>query len=414
MHEGRICPALLFVSPGNHMRPSPRLRYRAVILRVIILPVLALAFVATDLPLTPPGVAQAQEVRERRSIIDMIFGGRKRKVRNESVTRVKKPRRKKPADIRNPDTAVTGAEVEIAKTPDARKILVIGDFMASALADGLIVAFASEPGIVIEKKTSGSSGLVRDDHLDWPKTLSTYIGEVKPALVVIMLGANDRQQMVVDGKREKFQTEPWKAEYDKRVAAIMEVTRQNKVPFVWTGLPAFSSPSLSADAATLNNYYRAKAEFAGGEFIDIWDGFADENGKFIASGSDINGQPVRLRGSDGLSLTKAGKRKIAFYVEKPIRKLIGGGLPAIATLNSNANVDTTVAAPAITEIVAVPPISLMDPDLDGGAQLLDAAILPKANGTSPRDKLIEKGETVVPPEGRVDDYRWQPTKEPAG
>lgn len=396
------------------MRPSPRLRYRAVILRVIILPVLALAFVATDLPLTPPGVAQAQEVRERRSIIDMIFGGRKRKVRNESVTRVKKPRRKKPADIRNPDTAVTGAEVEIAKTPDARKILVIGDFMASALADGLIVAFASEPGIVIEKKTSGSSGLVRDDHLDWPKTLSTYIGEVKPALVVIMLGANDRQQMVVDGKREKFQTEPWKAEYDKRVAAIMEVTRQNKVPFVWTGLPAFSSPSLSADAATLNNYYRAKAEFAGGEFIDIWDGFADENGKFIASGSDINGQPVRLRGSDGLSLTKAGKRKIAFYVEKPIRKLIGGGLPAIATLNSNANVDTTVAAPAITEIVAVPPISLMDPDLDGGAQLLDAAILPKANGTSPRDKLIEKGETVVPPEGRVDDYRWQPTKEPAG
>lgn len=396
------------------MRPSPRLRYRAVILRVIILPVLALAFVATDLPLTPPGVAQAQEVRERRSIIDMIFGGRKRKVRNESVTRVKKPRRKKPADIRNPDAAVTGAEVEIAKTPDARKILVIGDFMASALADGLIVAFASEPGIVIEKKTSGSSGLVRDDHLDWPKTLSTYIGEVKPALVVIMLGANDRQQMVVDGKREKFQTEPWKAEYDKRVAAIMEVTRQNKVPFVWTGLPAFSSPSLSADAATLNNYYRAKAEFAGGEFIDIWDGFADENGKFIASGSDINGQPVRLRGSDGLSLTKAGKRKIAFYVEKPIRKLIGGGLPAIATLNSNANVDTTVAAPAITEIVAVPPISLMDPDLDGGAQLLDAAILPKANGTSPRDKLIERGETVVPPEGRVDDYRWQPTKEPAG
>jgi hypothetical protein len=387
----------------------------ALILRILILPVLTLVFLVTDPAFQDQGVAQAQEVRERRSIIDMIFGGRKKKKvtkSNTSVTRVKRPRRKKPASVSDP--AVTGAEVEVAKQPDAKKILVIGDFMGSALADGLIVAFASDPGIIIEKKTDGSSGLVRDDHLDWPQTLTTYIGEVKPALVVIMLGANDRQQMVVNGKREKFQTEPWKAEYERRVATIIEVTRQNKIPFVWTGLPAFSSPSLSADAATLNNYYRAKAEFAGGEFVDIWDGFADENGKFIASGSDINGQPVRLRGSDGLSLTKAGKRKIAFYVEKPIRKLIGSSLPFVSTLNANANSDETAVAPTIANIVSVPPISLMDPDLDGGSQLLDAASLPKTNGTSPRDTLIEMGETVVAPDGRVDDFMWKPIEEPAG
>jgi hypothetical protein len=382
-------------------------------LRIMILPLLAFAFLLTDPIYRYHDVAHAQETRERKSIIDMIFGGRKRKVTNNSVTRVKKPRRKKMTVISDP--AVTGAEIEVAKQPDAKKILVVGDFMASALADGLTVAFASDPGIVIEKKTDGSSGLVRNDHLDWPQTLATYIGEVKPALVVIMLGANDRQQMVVNGKREKFQTEPWKAEYEKRVNAILEVTRQNKVPFVWTGLPAFSSPSLSADAATLNNYYRSKAEFAGGEFIDIWDGFADENGKFIASGSDINGQPVRLRGSDGLSLTKAGKRKIAFYVEKPIRKLIGSGLPLVSTLNATANTDTALITPTVKDIVSVPPISLMDPDLDGGSQLLDANEIPKAHGTSPRDKLIEKGETVVPPAGRVDDFKWAaPKEEPAG
>lgn len=394
------------------MRPLPGRRNGALIFRILILPVLAIVFLITDPAFQYQGIAQAQEVRERRSIIDMIFGGRKKRVSktNPSVMRVKRPRRKKP--VSDADPAVTGAEVEVAKQPDAKKVLVIGDFMGSALADGLIVAFASDPGIVIEKKTDGSSGLVRDDHLDWPQTLTTYIGEVKPALVVIMLGANDRQQMVVNGKREKFQTELWKTEYEKRVAAIIEVARQNKIPFVWTGLPAFSSPSLSADAATLNNYYRSKAEFAGGEFVDIWDGFADENGKFIASGSDINGQPVRLRGSDGLSLTKAGKRKIAFYVEKPIRKLIGSSLPAISQLNATAN--DSVAVPTVTDIVSVPPISLMDPDLDGGGQLLDAATIPKTHGTSPRDKLIEKGETVAPPDGRVDDFKWKPIEEPAG
>jgi hypothetical protein len=395
------------------MRPLLHRWTWAFAVRILILPILSVAFLITDPAFYQQSVAQAQEVRERRSIVDMIFGGRKKRVTktNPSVTRVKRLRRKKPASISDP--AVTGAEIEVAKQPDAKKVLVIGDFMGSALADGLIVAFAADTGIVIEKKTDGSSGLVRNDHLDWPQTLATYIGEVKPALVVIMLGANDRQQMVVSGKREKFQTEPWKAEYEKRVAAILEVTKQNKIPFVWTGLPAFSSPSLSADAATLNNYYRAKVEFSGGEFVDIWDGFADENGKFIASGSDINGQPVRLRGSDGLSLTKAGKRKIAFYVEKPIRKLIGVNLPAITQLNATANVDQAVA-PTITNIVSVPPISLMDPDLDGGGQLLDAATIPKTNGTSPRDKLIEKGETVQPPDGRIDDFKWKPIEEPAG
>ena len=396
------------------MRPLNYGWKRALVFRILILPMLALAFLVTDPAFHKQTIAHAQEVRERRSIVDMIFGGRKKRVikkASPSVTRVKRPRRKKA--VSHSDPAVTGAEIEIAKKPDAKKVLVIGDFMGAALADGLIVAFASDPGIVIEKKTDGSSGLVRDDHLDWPQTLATYIGEVKPALVVIMLGANDRQQIVVNGKREKFQTEPWKAEYERRIAAIIEVAKQHKIPFVWTGLPAFSSPSLSADAATLNNYYRSKAEFAGGEFIDIWDGFADENGKFVATGSDINGQPVRLRGSDGLSLTKAGKRKIAFYVEKPIRKLIGSSLPAISQLSATANVDQAVA-PAITDIVTVPPISLMDPDLDGGAQLLDAATLPKTHGTSPRDKLIEKGETVEPPAGRVDDFRWKPVEEPAG
>jgi hypothetical protein len=381
-----------------------------------LLPLLAAAFLVLDPAFSYTNVAQAQEVRERRSIIDMIFRpNRKKKVTNAntSVIRVKRPRRKKSTIASDP--AVTGAEIEIAKVPDAKKVLVVGDFMGSALADGLEVAFAPDAGIIIETRTDGSSGLVRTDHLDWPQTLTTYIGEVKPAMIVIMLGANDRQQMTVNGKKEKYQSEAWNTEYEKRVTAIIEIAKQNKTPFLWVGLPAFSSPSLTADAAVLNNLYRVKTEMAGGEFIDIWDGFADENGKFIASGSDMNGQPVRLRGSDGLSFTKAGKRKVAFYVEKSIRKVIGaGGIPAISQLNPAGTIDSTAIVPEITNIVAVPPISLIDPELDGSSQLLDQASIPKASGITPRDKLIEKGETVEAPEGRVDDFIWKPVAKPAG
>ena len=40
--------------------------------------------------------------------------------------------------------------------------------------------------------------------------------------------------------------------------------------------------------------------------MDIWDGFVDENGAYVSTGPDINGQPARLRAGDGINLTKAG------------------------------------------------------------------------------------------------------------
>ena len=48
--------------------------------------------------------------------------------------------------------------------------------------------------------------------------------------------------------------------------------------------------------------YGPPVEAVGGEFVDIWDGFVSENGDFIVSGSDVNGQQVRLRTSDGVAV----------------------------------------------------------------------------------------------------------------
>ncbi len=146
---------------------------------------------------------------------------------------------------------------------------------------------------------------------------------------------------------------------------------------------------MTADAVQMNQLYRNQMESIGGEFVDIWDGFVDENGKFIVTGSDVNGQQVRLRTTDGINLTQAGRRKLAFYVEKPARRLLGtqaspdlvrldpGNLPAL-TLPTNPVEHTQ-------------PISLSDPNLDGGAELLGASKTPPVTLTkSPRDLLVEQ------------------------
>ena len=61
------------------------------------------------------------------------------------------------------------------KDANARKILVVGDFVAGGLAWGLDQTFAEEPKIAVIDKSNNSSGLVRDDFYDWNRELPTIL-----------------------------------------------------------------------------------------------------------------------------------------------------------------------------------------------------------------------------------------------
>lgn len=371
---------------------------------------LALAVSASVLA-TAGAPASAQERVERRSILQLLFGTPKRK-EIKPEPEIKRPRavirKKRPATAiaKKPEPAA------IEKLPDAKVVLVVGDFIAGSVGEGLIAAFETTPGIVVERRTNGSSGIVRDDYYNWPESLPGLIAETKPALVVVSMGANDRQQMTVAGQKEKFRSEAWTAQYEARVARIATLAHEGGKPLLWMGMPAFQSSALTADMTTLNNIYRASVEKAGGAFVDIWDGFVDEEGKFVISGSDINGQQVRLRGSDGINFTKAGKRKLAFYVEKEIRRLLGDAAADGPGLQGDLKDLVVVAPPAeAAEITKTQPISLADPALDGGTALLGGTPI-KGNGKSLREKLVEKGEIADAPLGRVDDFRLDKTATP--
>ncbi len=375
---------------------------------------IVIAVGVTAFVIEPPRQAGAQE---RRSILDMLFGfGRRRPPPVYEDVPIYEPRQRQPQQQRQrpkkvkqkaKPAPVEPAPVVVEKLDTAKKVLVVGDFMAGSLGDGLKTAFETTPGIVIETRANGSSGLVREDYFNWPESLPAYVAEVKPSIVIVSLGANERQQMSIDGEKEKFRTDRWLAEYTRRTGAFAALARSENIPLLWVGMPPFQSTAMTADMVTLNGIFRTETEKAGGTFIDIWDGFVDEGGKFVMTGSDINGQQVRLRGSDGINLTKAGKRKLAFYVEKDIRKLLGDA--AASTLDvpgADGLKDLVVAPPTANEdIIQTQPISLDDPNLDGGASLLGGTTALTSNGKSPRDRLVEKGEVANAPIGRVDDFR---------
>jgi hypothetical protein len=370
----------------------------------------------------PADFAGAQErYYYRRSIWDFFLGRRYIDERYSQPPAVRRPppqRQRKRAASPAPARAATAAaparsvapmlqEPPVQKLQNAQKILIVGDFLASGLGDGMMEAFKTSPGVVVEARGNVASGLVRDDYYDWPSQLLKIMDEVKPAMVVVMLGANDRQQMVTDAGKEKFKTDGWYAEYQRRVVAFGKEVTSRKTPLLWVGLPAFESPSATADAVQMNQLYRKQVESIGGEFVDIWDGFVDENGQFIVTGSDINGQQVRLRTSDGINLTQAGRRKLAFYVEKPARRLLGTqASPDLVRLD-------TSNAPHLGQPLSPIglPISLSDPNLDGGKELLGGTQSPISLTKSPRDMLVQEGKMEPAPEGRVDDYRLPSAKE---
>lgn len=321
-----------------------------------------------------------------------------------------------------PEFSITApAPPDTART----KIAIIGDSLAEALLYGMEADPALKAELLIRSKTVSASGLVREDYHDWPKAISQIIAE-NPGLaaLVVMVGVNDRQAIRVGDATLEPLTEPWREAYRKRIDAVISVAQAARVPLVWVGLPIMRTPRLSADVASFNEMARDRVSTSGETFIDIFDSFADQSGAYSATGPDVIGDTVRLRGPDGIHFTPAGQRKLAFFVEKPLRKRIGerpqpeaGASLAALPIQPSVQPSTTPAEVSLPLPAAtVAPISIVRPRVDIGEvrSLTSTATASTLIGrqTKPLDDpatrdLFDRGLSPTPRDGRSDDYRWR-------
>ena len=263
-----------------------------------------------------------------------------------------KPDATKP-DATKPDARPDGA-VDTAGGPAPKPfvVTVIGDNLAQWLAVGLAEAFPASSGVSIVNKSRDSSGLVRDDFYDWPKTLRDLTGKTPaPDAIVVMIGSNDRQPLRGAGGAEDPLSKGWEAIYAKRIETLVAIAKEKKIPVLWVGMPVMKSERFSADIGAINEIDRAHAESAGATFINVFDAFADEKGAYSAFGPDVNGQIVKLRTGDGIHFTAPGARKLAHFVEGDLRRLLEAARPAppVAALPT-----PTLAVPPAGESVFAP------------------------------------------------------------
>jgi uncharacterized protein len=152
--------------------------------------------------------------------------------------------------------------------------------------------------------------------------------------------------------------------------------------------------------------YREAAAKARITYVDVWDGFVDEAGRFLQQGPDFEGQIRRLRSDDGVYFTKPGARKLAHYVEREITRLLAARSPPAAAPTEPA---TPSANPQPGEPAPRPlagPILPLVASSVGTDQLLGGpwSRPPTIDALAARTFL--KGEPLVPPAGRADDFAW--------
>jgi hypothetical protein len=203
----------------------------------------------------------------------------------------------------------------------------------------------------------------------------------------------------------EFRTDQWAEIYSKRIDETIAALKSKGVPVLWVGLPSIRGTKATADAVYLNDLYRARAERAGAIYIDIWDGFVDETGKYSNFGPDYEGQMRRLRSQDGVFFTKSGALKLAHYVEREIRRHMNSRVTPIALPAGPVPPAATDGKPAARPVAG--PVVPLTVTPGNSEELLGGAGNSSPHGDAIATRVLVKGEPVAAPRGRADDFALQ-------
>lgn len=347
-------------------------------------------------------------------------------------------------------------------TPE-RNVLVLGDSMADWLAYGLEDAYAEQPDMGVIRRHKTVSGLLRyqpkGDPADWAAAAKGILATEKPDAIVVMLGLNDRisirepdkktdkkdaakkpegivdpakpadkadadedsdivepPSLIAPDKADKgtrspggiaeFRDDRWVELYSRKIEEMIGVLKAKGVPVLWVGLPAVRGTKATSDMLFLDALYRDAAGKAGITYVDVWDGFVDESGRFLQQGPDFEGQNRRLRSYDGVYFTKAGARKMAHYVEREITRLLASRSAPIAIPSEPATPDASVVPGAPPPRPLAGPIIPLVASSVGTDQLLGGAGSRPAAVDALAARTLVKGEPLAAPPGRADDAAW--------
>ncbi len=201
-------------------------------------------------------------------------------------------------------------------------MLDIGDSIGEDLGFGLLDQFAQDRYVHVIPKGKIDTGLARPDVWNWPVALENDLRQYHPGVVVIMMGANDNQSLLLaNGNGVPTGTAQWDRLYRQRVALLMAEATAAGAHVMWVGLPPLSSPAVNSTfAAHVNAIAQQEAAVHNGvTYVSSWSTLGGPHGSFVQY-KRVGGNVLEIRYSDGVHLAPSGYDLLASSLVQPMER----------------------------------------------------------------------------------------------
>jgi hypothetical protein len=195
------------------------------------------------------------------------------------------------------------------------RVLIIGDSIGIDLGESLQNELDASG--VVEATLDGKidTGLTRPDYFNWPAELQADMVKFHPEVVIVFMGANDPQGLLLGNRALQFGTQSWDAAYGARVTSFMSEATSAGARVLWVGLPPMANPWWNGAMQRLNGIDKAAADGNPDvTWFPSWPVLSNAGGAYEAYLPSSSGSEVEVRTGDGVHLTPAGADRLASAV----------------------------------------------------------------------------------------------------
>lgn len=315
------------------------------------------------------------------------------------------------------------AEAALEAEKHVTAILAIGDAIGGGLGAGLARVTEPSGDYDVSVRLNEESGLARPEVYDWAATVDKILAANAFDVIVVQIGANDRQTIRDGDKRYAFNSPEWTAAYRQQIDRLLDRLLASSARVVWVSPPPMKDPDYDAAVKVITDLQRAQVTARGATFVDIRPQFSNPDGSYADAVTDDAGNTIKLRGRDGISFFKTGNNRMAEVVLAAIESDPAAEAGKTSRLDSPGatKTDSEAAAPKLDEVplfgqavMDAEPYTVQPEGVTANAILLAAgdigpeAALKTLRDIAPKDsgaeRLFRLGQPKPPPAGRADDF----------
>ncbi|HWD53188.1 MAG TPA: DUF459 domain-containing protein [Acidimicrobiales bacterium] len=204
------------------------------------------------------------------------------------------------------------------------RVVVIGDSIGIDLGQPLTNDLIGTGVVAATLDGKIDTGLSRPDYFNWPAELQADLAIHHPQLVVVMMGANDPQSLVVNGSAVAYGTDAWNVAYSARVGSFMDTATAAGAHLLWVGMPPMAGGQLDGQMNQINGLVQAQAasRSTGVTFLNCRTILGNAQGNYTAYLTNGAGAEINIRAPDGIHLTPDGGEVLSQAVMNSMRSTL--------------------------------------------------------------------------------------------